>query len=256
MTRLARWLAGPCLALCMATGAPAQAQNAPSKATAVKTFKDSRSGFSYRIEPIPAWVVPAVERAGASVAPAAMHYRVLDEQLRIDERSQEESVHVVRVVNEPAGLTAASQIELEFDPGYQTLALHHVDVIRAGQRSTRLNPQRIQLLQRETQLERRMIDGRVTLSLQVEDLRSGDQLDYAFTRRGRNPIFGARALHATWMGSWRGPVATMQLRVLAPAGRTSRLGIPPYPAGSMSSLIDPPPRRDEVSDHVQERVGE
>ncbi|MBQ0929475.1 DUF3857 domain-containing protein [Ideonella sp. 4Y16] len=234
MRRFARWLAGPCLALCMAGSAPALAQNAPAKpGVAAKTIKDARSGFSYRIEPVPAWVVPAVERSGVTVAPAAMHYRVLDEQLRIDERSQEESVHVVRVVNEAAGLQAASQIELEFDPGYQTLALHHVDVIRAGQRSTRLNPQRIQLLQRETQLERRMIDGRVTLTLQIEDLRSGDQLDYAYTLRGRNPIFGARALHATWMGSWRAPVATMQLRVLAPAGR--RLARSPAPAGTQVS---------------------
>ena len=35
------------------------------------------------------------------------------------------------------------QIEIHFDPSYQTLALHHVDVIRDGRRATRLDRRRV-----------------------------------------------------------------------------------------------------------------
>lgn len=200
--------------------------------------RHEKNGFSYEVAPVPAWVVPARERAQVPVDRAAMHYRVIDQQLRVDDNGGEDYNRVVRVVDETAGLTVAAQLELEFDPAYQTLVLHHIDVLRDGVRSTRLNPQRIQLLRRESQLEQQMVDGRVTMALTVDDVRKGDEIDFAYTIRGANPIFGKRYVHTTWLSSWRGPVATHQVRLLAPVSRSIAQRVGPADTEVGSSVVN------------------
>lgn len=177
----------------------------------------------YRIEPVPGWVVPAEEvDAGAASRPAgaALHFRLVDQQTRVGLGTEEHYAHIIRVVDETAGLSVASQIAIEFDPSSQTVALHHIDIVRAGQRTTRLDRRRIQLLQRETQLERRTVDGRMTLSLALDDVRAGDEVDLAYTIRGANPVFAGRYVETDWLVSDQGPVLLESHRLLAPAGRT------------------------------------
>jgi lipoprotein NlpI/transglutaminase-like putative cysteine protease len=191
-----------------AAAAPKAAAAAPDK-----------PGFNYSFERAPAWVVPAAERPGVPVDPAPMHYRVIDEQWLVEPRSHWQYSHVVRVANDAGGLATASQIEMEFDPSHQTLAVHHLDVVRNGRRISKLDRKHFQLLQRETQLERRMYDGRATLSIVLDDVRAGDEIDYAYSIRGSNPVFGGKFVQSTWMATPRGPVGLYQVRLLAPPER-------------------------------------
>ena len=214
-------------------GAPVWAQNAPA-AAAVKpsparnVAKAPLDQGGYTIEPIPAWVVPAVERAGAPVDPAPMHYRVIDDQIRVEAKSAWNYSRVVRVPNDAAGLAVASQIELDFDPSYQTLALHQLDLVRDGKRLQRLDRKHVKLLQRETQLERQMVDGRVTASIVLDDVRVGDQIEFAYSVRGANPVFDGKFAQTEWLAAQRGPSALTQLRLLAPVDRAiqQRVGSP------------------------------
>jgi lipoprotein NlpI/transglutaminase-like putative cysteine protease len=216
------------LALALIVATPLTARAATKNAA--DEFKPAlaKGAYSYQIEPAPAWVVPAKERANARVDAAPMHYRVIDEQVRVEGRSMSAYSHVVRVVNDASGLGIAAQIELEFDPSYQTFALHHLTLVRDGKTINKLDRKRIQLLQRETQLERQMYDGRVTLSVVLDDVRAGDQIDFAYTVRGANPVFDGRFAYTTWMTSSRGPTALYQVRLLAPADRrvNHRIGVP------------------------------
>jgi lipoprotein NlpI len=190
-------------------------------------------GFAYSIEPVPAWVVPARESPQARVDRAALHYRVIDHQRRVDDKGATAYHHVVRVVNEATGLTAASQVEVDFDPTCQTLAWHHIDIVRDGKRLGKLDRRRIKLLQRETGLERQIYDGRVTASVVLDDVRVGDQIDFAYSIRGSNPVFEGRLVDIDWLMSFRGPVALYQHRLLAPATRNIR-----HRAGSADTRIE------------------
>lgn len=199
-----------------AKAAPAASAQARAKPAAAPS---ETPRFSYGVSPAPAWVVPAQEPAGAAVERAPMHYRVIDEQVLVEPASSWRYTHVVRVANEAAGLASASQIEIEFDPSIQTLTLHHLDVVRDGRRIGKIDRKRIQLLQRETQLERAMYDGRVTLSVVLDDVRVGDQIDWAYSVRGANPVFDGKFVHLAWLGSHRGPTVVSQVRLLAPSER-------------------------------------
>ena len=175
--------------------------------------------ISFSIEPVPAWVVPARENGEHVPERAPLSYRVIDDQILVDAKGATRYSHVVRVINETGGLGTGAQVELEFDPSFQTLAFHHFDVVRNGRHLNRLDRKKIQLLHRETQLERRMYDGRVTASIVIDDVRVGDQIDFAYSIRGSNPVFEGRYVNTAWMTTQRGPVGLYQLRVLAPEAR-------------------------------------
>ena len=209
-----------------------KAASAPATAPAV----EAKSGFSFQIAPAPGWVVPAEAASGAPAEAAPMHYRIIDEQVRVEGRSMAEYTRVVRVIGDASGLATAAQIELEFDPAYQTLTLHRLDVVRQGQHINKLDRKRIELLQREKQLEQRMYDGRVTASIVLDDMRVGDEIDLAYTVTGLNPVFAGKFVHMAWMRSQRGPVMRYQTRLLAPAERDIRILKGPSDATQTASV--------------------
>ncbi|MFM2066219.1 MAG: hypothetical protein RLZZ584_1128 [Pseudomonadota bacterium] len=219
LLRLAAGLLLPCALLGL--GAAQAASQSAAQAGGAST------PFSYAVAPRPAWVVPAVEPAPRALEAHPMHYRVIDEQILVDGAGSADYNHVVRVVDSAAGLSAAAHIELEFDPSYQRFTVHHLQLVRAGQVIDKLDHRRIQLLQREAQLERRMYDGRVTFSVVLDDVRVGDEIDFAYTVHGANPVFGGRFVAMPYLASFRGPVALHQVRLLAPRERDIRIKVGP-----------------------------
>lgn len=238
-------------ALWGSTSVAVHAQQAPkaadrktpaTKATATKSTASTmpvvgtKPGFTFQIAAAPAWVLPAEAPTGAPAEASPMHYRIIDEQVRVDDASMSEYTRVLQVVDTAAGLAVAAQLEVEFDPSYQTLVLHRLDVVRQGQRIAKLDRKRVELLQREKQLEQRVYDGRVTASIVPEDVRVGDELDFAYSVNGLNPVFGGKFVHTTSLRSQRGPVMQYQVRLLAPQGRTIRIVKGPADATESSSI--------------------
>jgi lipoprotein NlpI len=219
-----------------ANKAAARPAAAASAATTTE-ITPNKPGFIYSVGPAPAWVVPADVPTTVTVEPSPMHYRVIDEQVRVEGRSMSEYTRVVRVVNQTAGLPVASQIELEFDPSYQTLTLHRLELLRQGARLNKIDAKRIQLLQREKGLEQSMYDGRATLSVLLDDVRVGDEVDLAYTVSGLNPVFAGKFVHHSWLSSHRGPVAQYQVRLLAPADRPIHTHVGPADVLSQSKTL-------------------
>ncbi len=152
-----------------------------------------------------------------------MHYRLIDEQTLVGDHTEAFHIHVVREINDAAGLATGARIGIDFDPKYQRLTLHRLDLVRGGRRISKLH-KAYPLLRRETQLERQIYDGRQTLSIVLDDVRVGDEIDYAFSIDGSNPVFGGRFVSNVWMISDLGPEALHQIRILAPRSRDIRVG--------------------------------
>jgi transglutaminase-like putative cysteine protease/lipoprotein NlpI len=210
-------------AACPATAATTadKGKNNPADHQKVNT-----AGFSFRIERTPAWVVPVKEETGVSLPKASMHYALIDDQTRVEATSRTDYAHLVRVVDDNAGLATAASIEMVFDPSYQALVLHKFEIVRGGKRIDKLDRKKVQLLQRETQLEAQMYDGRVTASIVLDDVRVGDTIEYSYSVEGQNPVFDGKLVDTEWLVSEKGPVALGQFRLLAPADRAiaSRAG--------------------------------
>lgn len=126
--------------------------------------------------------------------------------------------HYILRLKNPAGVQQASQIEARFDPEFQRVVFHRLDLIRGGERLGRLETARWRIVQQESQLDDQIFNGDATALCVVEDVRAGDLIEYAFTVRGQNPVFRGRWFDMLALG-WDEPVGRLFYRVVGPPGR-------------------------------------
>lgn len=151
----------------------------------------------YSTAPTPAWVErvalpPNPEIHDEQITNGAFHVLV-DAQSRVAGRDRVNYRRFATRAINAAGVDAVANIAISFDPSYQTLVLHSIDVIRDGQVVSRLGSVPVKVLQREAGLEARIFDGRKSANVFLEDVRVGDTIDYSYSVRGSNPVFGNRA---------------------------------------------------------------
>lgn len=165
------------------------------------------------------WAEPLPLPTEAKVPEAAVeqHYLLFETQTHVAERAFYRHV-AYRILNE-GGLRYGAQLNIPFDPLYQTLTLHQVRIVRGDTTIDRLDRAKIQVLQRESDLEYLLYDGSLTAHLILDDVRVGDLVEYSFTRKGFNPVFGDRYLDDLSLG-WGSPVSHLRHRVIMPKDRT------------------------------------
>lgn len=191
------------------------------------------SASNYVIQPQPDWVVPVAVPAATNLPKDQLnygeYYLLVDEQTHVE---REESFgHYAKVFINETGVQEGARLQFAFDPTYQELAIHWIRLIRGGQVLDRLHAEKIKLIQQETDLERHIYNGALSAVLFLDDVRVGDQLDYAFTIRGRNPIFDGRFLDSARMQA-TSPFRKQIYRTLWATNRAiviSQQGEPPVP---------------------------
>lgn len=142
-----------------------------------------------------------------------------DSQTRLGPAGKSVYVHSAKLAVDSRGVTATANLSIGFDPSYQHVTLHAIDVVRAGKRLKRLNVSPIKVLQRETELEYLIYDGSKTISVLLDDVRVGDIVEYAYTLDGMNPVFQNKFAGAADL-QWSVPVDRVHVRLLVPAGRS------------------------------------
>ncbi len=170
--------------------------------------------------PAPGWVqaLPLPAAQASHDGSGDVRYLLVDDQLRFDGAQRTEYSRVVSQALGPQGIEQIGNLKFEFDPEYQRLTLHHLNVRRGDRVVSQLDAARLKVLHREDGMDALLFDGRLTASVVLDDIREGDVVDYAFSREGVNPVFGGRHLGALDL-QWGVPVAHRHARVVWPAGR-------------------------------------
>ncbi len=173
--------------------------------------------------PPPAWVHhdpgPAVPEGPLEDCTDLGVLRVLhDMQLSLMEPGAMLHLRVVQRVLTRAGAERAANLAIEFDPTHERLEVHSICIRRGGERREHARPDAMQLLRRESQLERLALNGRLTASLVVPDLREGDELEISFTQISAVPALSGR------YGGWLifnayAPWIETRLRLIRPSSR-------------------------------------
>ena len=110
------------------------------------------------------------------------------------------------------GLQACGNISITFDPTYQKLVIHSVQVIRNGNRIDRLSSKTFNVIQQERSSESYIYDGELTAFCILDDIRIGDEIEYAFSRVGRNPLEKGNYSSAYYM-SYSEPIGEVSHRL-------------------------------------------
>lgn len=209
-----RWLAGlACLLLAFA-------------AAAGDTIH-ARGDFSFVTGPEPAFVeraeVPAQWDPGAP-GHDEPRWRYWWYDAQSDRRGGIDQRYVEHVY-EPRAVSMlgeAGRFQVSFNPGYETLAFHRVELRRDGRWLDRLAADRISLARRESGFENDLADGNVTALVVLDDVRVGDIVRVSYTITGSNPVLAGQV--ADWNQlAWRNPVLGNRLRVLFEPGVEPRV---------------------------------
>jgi hypothetical protein len=145
------------------------------------------------------------------------HHLLVDYQADVRERGQEEYRHyAVRLVND-AGAEDYSQLSFQADPAFEKLTIHSLRVYRDGKLADRLEAARITVLPVESDLQKRIYSGDLTVNLLIPDLRAGDVLDYAYSTDSASPNFPDH-FAAEYSIAWSVPVHRQRIRVRHLAG--------------------------------------
>jgi transglutaminase-like putative cysteine protease len=136
---------------------------------------------------------------------------------------------VLRMVTE-AGIQNASKVSVEYDPTYQRLLWHKINIIRDGRVINKLNLSRIKILRQEAELDRSIYNGTVTAMLILEDVRKGDLIDYAYSVQGFNPIFSDK-YSTSLQVQFPVPVGQILYRIICPSARKLNIKPRPIPVG-------------------------
>lgn len=178
---------------------------------------------SFTVKPAPAWVQPAPtpqagEDARAADAESGVRYLLDDQQVRVGARGAEYYYHVVEQVSSAAAVEKVSQLQLDFEPSYQSLVIHQIKVLRAGQAINALHPSEIRVIQQEQELDKQLFNGTLSAVVVLDDVRPGDVIDYAYSVNGDNPVL-AGDFADTFQLAESDPVSHLRARLLWPAAR-------------------------------------
>src|SRR5439155_25588143 len=85
-------------------------------------------------------------------------------------------------------LNDLSQVQIEFEPSYQTLTIHHIQIRRGVSVTNAFRPGQLKMLHREEELEQQIFNGSLQAVAILSDVRIGDVIDFAYTIVGDNPV--------------------------------------------------------------------
>lgn len=91
-------------------------------------------------------------------------------------------------VTENAGVQSGSSINITYDPSYQKLEIHQINVIREGKKIEKLSLSDFQLIRKELNSESYIYDGSLSAICNLSDIRIHDIIEYSYSINGFNPI--------------------------------------------------------------------
>lgn len=180
--------------------------------------------YSVTLNQTPDWVKPEAIQAIHSDKPStrSVDYLLTDRQIKITEQSAVEYNHYADRPNTLSALENSSRIEIRFQPSYEALELHSVRILRGDKIIPKLNREAVSIFRKETETSYGLFDGSVTAQILVDGSKVGDIIEYSYSIKGLNPVFGNRYAASLSFG-WSVPVDQVSIRLLVPDSRPVNL---------------------------------
>ncbi|GAA4860071.1 hypothetical protein GCM10023332_10030 [Luteimonas vadosa] len=181
-----------------------------------------RGDFRYFVAPEPAFVVrQPLPDAWDATAPGAKgapwRFWLYDRQVDRRQGRDEAYVEYAYEASTASLLGDAGRYQIDFNPEYQRLTIHRVELRRNGAWEDRLLPDHISLARREGRFEEDLADGQVTALIVLDDIRVNDVVRFGYTIAGSNPVLEGQASDSMAF-AWRNPLLDARLRVLHDPG--------------------------------------
>ena len=159
--------------------------------TAPQALGQSLSDY-VKQRPAPAWVIEQEVPLGqTSLTPdGSKFYRLVDWQQRISKSANDRYRHNAIELKTADAVQDNSNFKIAFDPSYQKVQIHNLDLIRNGKRLGRLDLSAFDMYRQETDRDKLLYNGTMETALIIPDVQVGDILDYSYSISGKNKAIG------------------------------------------------------------------
>lgn len=175
-----------------AAGAKKNKVRATESAVAEQKSVSSKA-FSYQVGARPLFVeavtAPNIQKAQGS-AVGDQYYSLIDRQMSLLDGQKVDYFHYKSKVLTRQALQDASQVYINFNPEYEKLTLHSIRLWRDGHAMELTDKVKLDLMQRERNLEKNMYEGEVTALGVLPGVEVGDEVELEYSTAGSNPILG------------------------------------------------------------------
>jgi transglutaminase-like putative cysteine protease len=173
-----------------------------------------------RVEKEPSWITrnePDLSGRSLDVqAESGYVDQVYEKQVNLAQQAVYHRI-AIRILSE-AGVQNNSEISLDFDPAYEQLVIHSINIRRGNEIINRLDLPKIKTIQQETDRYKFQFNGSMTALLLLDDVRKGDVIDYSFTRKGFNPVFEGKYTDF-FTTTFSIPIYHLYYKLIVPPGR-------------------------------------
>lgn len=178
------------------------------------------SAISYlKKTPPPVWVsdidIPQATKARRDQVKRGVHYRLSSFQVRYHNAARVEYARLVAEVTNREGLEHAANIQINFRPNFDQIFVHRIIIHRNGKKIDLLDKTRFQVFQRESNLERGIVDGQLTAFANLPDVRVGDIVEYTFSLTYKT-ILMSGDFFDRFSTSYNVPIGILERRVIVP----------------------------------------
>ena len=180
----------------------------------------AHAGEAPLVGPLPDWVVPAADPDARLLGKDPSTIPLFDEQNYIDGDLSVAYVDAAQTVANAEQLGRLGTISTSWQPAHGDLTFHRLEILRGADKIDLLKDgPGFTVLRREHGLERQIIDGTLTATRQIQGLRIGDTLRFAFSVSGRDSVLGGKAQTGTMLFAKPVKIGFGRARLVWPAAQ-------------------------------------
>lgn len=174
-----------------------------------------QTGFEYSLKKHPSWVKPQTFAQNMqSESDSGASWLLSDTQIMLSDPDYSRFSHYAVKVNLENGLKEASELNIFFQPQFQSLDINFIKRYRNNKVVDIARQVDINLLRREESYSQGIYDGGVSAMILINDVQVGDIIEYGYTIKGRNPIF-EQEYFTGFAVNWNVPVGKMFAKVFS-----------------------------------------
>lgn len=147
-------------------------------------------------------------------------YVLRDYQYHADEETG--YYHLKKKIYSETGVQTGAETNISFDPTFEKLIFHSFNIIREGKVVNKFSKKDIKVIQRETSKENHLYDGSLLAYIIPEDVRPGDEIEYSYSIKGRNPLHNGKYFDS-WYLNFYDPSIKFHLKILTSASTNLNL---------------------------------
>jgi len=186
------------------------------------------AGSELLYKDIPSWVEQADFQTILAENPDSDNFFViLDKQIKIEDGEEHSYSDIAMRVQSIDFLSQVGRLlQGAWQPDRQDLIIHRLDLFRDGTKINVLESgAEFQIIRQEKGLNNQHLNGVLTATIQIEDLRIGDHVRFSFSKKARNPALEGRAETAATLVSRQIQMDFDRIRYLWPTDQPQKYKI-------------------------------